>query len=284
LYLAQILGSKIASAAIKDPSQTVTGLIGAAAVTDFQAEGIESSRVLSRYGTIVGGGVTASVALQRIDAGLQQALDATRPFVVKVAGQTIDAPPAESKSPTMVTPTVVTPPGQFSTLLNFIAQPESSGNPNAFFGNTKNQSNPQFTAMTIAEVLNWQQNFVKMGHPSSAVGKYQFMPTTLTMLRDHGVVSNQDKLDEPTQDKLAVALMNGRGLRQFLATKLSAEDFGVNLAMEWASMPVPKDVIRQTKTGSVLVHAGQSYYAGDGLNKALVPVDKFMAAIRSVLV
>ena len=177
----------------------------------------------------------------------------------------------------------VTAPGQFTKLLDFIAQPESARNPNAFFGNTRNQSNPKFTAMTLAEVVNWQRNFVKAGHESSAVGKYQFMPDTLTMLIKLGVATSQDKLDEPTQDKLAVALMNGRGLRQFLAKKLSAEDFGVNLAMEWASMPVPKDVVRQTKNGAVHVHVGQSYYAGVGSNQSLVPVDKFMDAIRSVL-
>jgi hypothetical protein len=285
LYLAQILGTKVASAAIKDLNQTLSTLLGAAASADFQAEGIDAGRIQNRYAAIVEPSATAVVTLQRIDAALQSALDATRPLILQVAGSTIDAPPSESKSPTIVTPTVVTPPGQFSKLLGFIAQPESGGNPNAFFGNSGNQSNPKFTAMTIAEVLNWQRNFVRMGHPSSAVGKYQFMPATLGTLRDHGIVSNQDTLDERTQDKLAVALMNGRGLKQFLAKTLSAEDFGVNLAMEWASMPVPKNVLRPTKGGgAVLVHTGQSYYAGDGLNKALVPVDKFMAAIQSALV
>jgi predicted chitinase len=97
LYLAQILGTKVASDAIKNPDQTVNGLIAAASSADFKADGIESDRILSRYPALVGGGVTASVALQRIDAVLQSALDATRPFIVKVSGQTVDVAPSVSK-------------------------------------------------------------------------------------------------------------------------------------------------------------------------------------------
>lgn len=104
LYLAQLLGAKTAFAAIKDPSQTVSGLIGAASATDFKAEGIESDRILSRYSTLLGGDVTASVALQRIDGALQSALDATRPFIMKVSGQTVDVAPSVSKPQPPVAP------------------------------------------------------------------------------------------------------------------------------------------------------------------------------------
>ena len=97
LYLAQILGAKTAFAAISNPNQTMSGLIGAASAADFKAEGIDSDRALNRYPTLLGGGAKASSALQRIDAALQSALDATRPFILKVSGQTVDVAPSQSK-------------------------------------------------------------------------------------------------------------------------------------------------------------------------------------------
>jgi hypothetical protein len=72
--------------------------------------------------------------------------------------------------------------------------------------------------------------------------------------------------------------MRQRQLNDFLAGTLDRDDFAVKLAMEWASMPVPKAVTR--KDGRT-VHPGQSYYAGDSLNKALVTVEAFRAAIDS---
>jgi uncharacterized protein (TIGR02594 family) len=169
--------------------------------------------------------------------------------------------------------------GQFSKLLDFIAGFESNGNYNAFFGNSTNKDKPQFTAMAIGDVLQWQSNFVKKGAASSAVGRYQFIQPTLSGLLPELDLSSQVKFDEPTQDKLAIGLLKRRGLGRFLAKSLSADDFGVNLAKEWASLPVPKDV----KKGKKTVLKGQSFYAGDGLNKALVSVPALMAAISSVL-
>ena len=104
LYLAQILGAKTAFAAISNPNQTLSGLIGAASAADFKAEGIDSDRALNRYPTLLGGGANASAALQRIDAALQSALDATRPFILKVSGQTVDVAPSQSKPQAPVAP------------------------------------------------------------------------------------------------------------------------------------------------------------------------------------
>jgi hypothetical protein len=51
---------------------------------------------------------------------------------------------------------------------------------------------------------------------------------------------------------------------------MTAEAFANSLAKEWASLPVV--------TGK---KKGQSYYSGDGLNKALVNVEPFLAAVRA---
>lgn len=169
-------------------------------------------------------------------------------------------------------------PGQFGPLLDFIAQFESNRNYNAFFGSTINTNKPEFTAMTVDAVLDWQRNFVRKGSPSSAVGKYQFIRDTLLDLIVAGHARRDDLFDQKVQDKLAIALLKGRRLGKFLAGSISAVDFGVELAKEWASLPVPRDVARKNR----LIKMGQSYYAGDGLNKALVAVPPFLAAINAI--
>ena len=63
-------------------------------------------------------------------------------------------------------------------LLNTIAKVESKYNYNAHFGNPNNDA-VQFTAMTVNEVLAWQKQFVEQGNPSSAVGRSQFIDSTL---------------------------------------------------------------------------------------------------------
>ncbi|TCL72038.1 hypothetical protein [Rhizobium sp. BK251] len=167
---------------------------------------------------------------------------------------------------------------RFGKLLDLIGVLESNGNYSAFFSNARNKNDPAFTTMTVNQVLAWQRDFIARGSKSSAVGKYQFLRKTLGGLRDQGVLSGGDRFDERSQDKLAIALMKGRGLGRYLSGVLSSEDFGVNLAKEWASLPVPKQVRR----GNRLVNSGQSYYAGDGLNRSLVSVEGFMAVLRAV--
>lgn len=95
LFIAQMIGSKAAASAIANPAQKVSDLIGAAAPDDFKNEGIEASRILDRYPSLLKD-ATADVALQRIDAALQQALDATNPFIVKIAGDTVASDPIET--------------------------------------------------------------------------------------------------------------------------------------------------------------------------------------------
>ena len=132
--------------------------------------------------------------------------------------------------------------------------------------------------MTVGEVQAFQNRLVADGRASSACGKYQIIRKTLAALVANGAAAKGDLFDQKTQDKLAVALMMQRSLNRFLENKISAEDLALNLAKEWASMPVPKDVFN----GKRNVKAGQSFYAGDGLNMALVKVPEFLAAIRAI--
>lgn len=60
--------------------------------------------------------------------------------------------------------------------------------------------------------------------------------------------------------------------------KIDRTEFGKRLAQEWASFPV----LAATKGGSRIVSRGQSFYAGDGLNKSLVTPEAVEAVLDRV--
>lgn len=161
-------------------------------------------------------------------------------------------------------------PDSYQPLLNLIANVESKGNYNAYFGNAGNKK-IRFTDMTIAEVQEWQQEHVAQGSPSSAVGRYQIINTTLDGLVRDLRIDRHQKFDEATQDKMAIALLERRGSIDFVNQEIDRQQFAANLAMEWASLP---------KT--VGDNPDSSYYAGDGLNRSLVSKDHVMQAIDEI--
>ena len=89
LYLAQILGSKAMAAAISNPGQAISEVVASSPPDGFKSEGVDQTQIVERYTDLLKD-ATGQVVLQRIDSALQQALDATNPFITKVAGDTID--------------------------------------------------------------------------------------------------------------------------------------------------------------------------------------------------
>lgn len=161
-------------------------------------------------------------------------------------------------------------PKSYSQLLNLIAKAESNGNYNAYFGNANN-TEIDFTEMSIAEVMSWQENYVDQGSPSSAVGKYQIISPTLAGLVEELAIDTTQPFDEPTQDKLAMTLLERRGSTSYVNRELNREQFAANLAKEWAALP---KVIGD--------QPDQSYYAGDGLNRSSVEVKAVLEAIDPI--
>jgi conjugal transfer mating pair stabilization protein TraG len=155
-------------------------------------------------------------------------------------------------------------------LLNTIAKVESKYNYNAYFGNSNNTS-IQFTSMTVNEVLAWQKQFVEQGSPSSAVGRYQFVDSTLQGLVRELKIDGNVKFDEALQDRLGVALLERRGIREYVDNKISREEFAHSLSKEWAALPK-----------AIGENPEQSYYAADGLNKAQLSVADMYASIATV--
>lgn len=158
-------------------------------------------------------------------------------------------------------------PASYQPLLDLIASVESRGNYNAYFGNASNSS-IKFTGMSVADVMQWQKGYIAEGSPSSAVGRYQIVSTTLAELVQNMNIDPSEPFDEALQDRMAIALLERRGSVNYVNNKLSRHDFAANLAMEWASLP-----------SIVGKNPDASYYAGDGLNKSLVNKDKVLGAI-----
>lgn len=163
--------------------------------------------------------------------------------------------------PTMINPTAYAP------LLQVIAMGESNGNYNAYFGNASNVT-LRFTDMTVAQVMDWQKRYVEQGSASNAVGRYQFMGTTLAGLVKQMRIDPNTRFDEALQDRLAIALIERRGAVAYVEQKISPEQFAENLSKEWAALP--------RTTGD---RPQESYYAGDGLNVARVDTTELLRAI-----
>ena len=158
----------------------------------------------------------------------------------------------------------------YTTLLNTIAKGESNGNYNAYYGNAGNTT-IAFTQMTIGEVMEWQRSYVARGNPSGAVGKYQFVSTTLQGLVRELHIKEDVRFNETLQDRLAIRLLERRGVGRYIDGEISREQLAHNLSQEWAALP------------RVLGGNPQaSYYDGDGLNKVQVSVDQILAAIDSL--
>lgn len=145
---------------------------------------------------------------------------------------------------------------------------------NTLFGHNDRKLSRPITALTVDEVIasgsSWTREF-----GSSAAGAYQFMKATLQGLKTSERLTGREPFTPELQDQLGYALLKRRGYANWLSGSLSDVTFALNLAKEWASFPV----LRDTKGAHRSVKRGQSYYAGDGLNKALVRPERIEALL-----
>ena len=159
------------------------------------------------------------------------------------------APPAISGSATAGTS------GQWGPLLDLIAGKESGGNYEAMYPST---TMPGMTQMTITQVIN---------KATGAVGKYQQLPRFLAeRARRAGLDPDKDLFSPANQDKIILEV-NIKGNRQgddWLAGKITDEQFMQGLSQEFASMPNAQ---------------GKFYYPGQ--SSAMTP-GQVMDALRRV--
>lgn len=162
-----------------------------------------------------------------------------------------------------------TVPAGAAILLDFIRKTEVGREDRAsydiIFGHNQGKLPTPVTSMTVDEVITAQRNWSKR-FGSSATGGYQLMRATLTGLKEELGLRGTQLLDPDLQDRLGYHLLQRRGYAGFMAGTIGKVEFGRRLAMEWASFPV----LRGGKGAHRTLKRGQSYYAGDGVNKALV--------------
>ena len=135
------------------------------------------------------------------------------------------------------------------------------------------------TGMGTADVLNAQIRWRSWGGAvSSAAGAYQIIRNTLLDLSVKYNLQADDRFDADYQDHLGYALLRRRGWDDWMKGRVRDTAFGNNLAKEWASFPVLTRTRGQRRT----VNRGESYYAGDGLNKALVDPEVVETVLKDI--
>lgn len=183
-------------------------------------------------------------------------------------------------APRVPTPTTTTrgnTGGGATPLHDLIGSVEAPKGYNQVYGGIRRNDQPPkpLTSMTVNEVLAWQDS-IDTRYNSEAAGRYQIMEDTLRGLKSQGKVGGNELFNEATQDRLATTLMERRGLNDFQAGRISQDQFAQNLSMEWASLPA----IFSDKRGRPAT--GQSYYAGDGLNRSHLTRNQVLASVRGL--
>ena len=159
---------------------------------------------------------------------------------------------------------------QDRALLQLIAKGESTRGADPYISVYPSTTEPQLVRMTLAEVQEFQRRRINSGFRSSAVGKYQFIRSTLKVCIGYLSVDPFKVCFTPDmQDALIISrLKNKRGYDSWLSSSPddtdATADFMISLAREFASVPVPYAM----NVGNRSLKRGDSYYAGDGLNSA----------------
>ncbi len=158
---------------------------------------------------------------------------------------------------------MITP--QLKALLDAIGKHEAPKGYGQIYGGAKGvPKDTDVSKLTLDGVLNFQSRMLAGKSASTACGRYQFLRKTLMATIAQMGLKGDELWDAALQDRMAVHLMMNRGLGKYLDGVISRETFANNLAKEWASLPVVTAIRGATRD----LVPGQSYYAGDGLNKA----------------
>ena len=143
---------------------------------------------------------------------------------------------------------------------------ESGGNYNAVIGDAG--ATEDLSQKTLAEIYALQDQLRAAGRPSSAIGRYQIIKSTLSGLQDKLKLPDDTKFTPELQDRLAVELMVGRGYSSWWKGTMTDEDFAHGLSLEWASLPDP-------------ANGGKSHYDGVGPNHASTTLEAVYAALTA---
>lgn len=155
-------------------------------------------------------------------------------------------------------------------LLGLIRGAETSKGYEDFYRGSKLAPSKPVTQMTINEVRDWQRRSVRAGSKSSAIGGYQIISKTFNGLVSELGLNGAELFDEAMQDRMGTHLLARRGYNDWVAGKITDQQFGNNLSKEWAGLPM---VLGRK--------AGRSYYDGDGLNASTVTPGNVLEALNA---
>lgn len=164
--------------------------------------------------------------------------------------------------------------GKWKAILDLIAKAESmNGSYDSVYPST---TKPGLSKMTVKEADAWQKSTTRQ-RGSAAAGRYQFMDIA-RQAKQAGV--GEDEVFSPeNQDKMAIWLIEKKRKVTMDMVENNPTLAAKKLAMEWAGLPV----LEATRGNKRNISAGQSYYAGDGVNKATTKPSEVGAAFADTL-
>lgn len=134
------------------------------------------------------------------------------------------------------------------------------------------------TSMTVGEVLDWQHRIDPFYSTGEAAGAGQIIKETLGSLYKRAGMRRTDLFDVAGQNRLIDQLIREAGGNDWLAGRITAEQFGDRLARTWAGFPVHS----RQQGARKIVERGQSYYTAVGSNKATISPGQVIAALTTV--
>ena len=120
--------------------------------------------------------------------------------------------------------------------------------------------------MSVNEAIQFSKTEWK-GKKANVLGAYQFKDDTLVYLKTALNLTGNEKMTVQLQDKMAIALLNRRGLQEYLSGKITKDKLMDELAKEWASLPLKN---------------GKSFHSKNGINKALISREELSQLVDSL--
>jgi len=138
--------------------------------------------------------------------------------------------------------------GKYKPLLDLISSGESPGG--GYSAMFPSESHPQILNMSIAEVIQFQNQKLKDGRRSAAIGRYQMLyPEKYAAAAGLSLTA---KFSPENQDKMVIAyLKKNRRLSEWEQGKISDESFSEELAREFGAFKSASGFVLPRNTGSI---------------------------------
>lgn len=121
------------------------------------------------------------------------------------------------------------------------------------------------TQLTLAQIFAWIRQTPGQHH---AIGRYQFIPSTLLMLTRRAGMSHATVFSPDIQDRLAILPLQDAGFSKAMAGRMSPDRFMDNLARIWAGLPKRN---------------GRSHYDGYAGNRATISRSFFQTQVIAII-